>query len=165
MSPIKTLIPLILSIFLLSCGQGGAPENNSANESKQEAIGSDSGRQSERETLSGRKCANIQYHNPKTGNSSAYTLFVEIENNRLVNIHFPDGNMDIDHFAAPEMNEDGTCTFTNDKGYQYTVQILKDDTACSQQEAREQQCSGITKSGNRCKRSTTHPSGRCYQHR
>lgn len=33
-----------------------------------------------------------------------------------------------------------------------------------QTESEAVQCSGITKKGNRCKRKTTDPSGRCYQH-
>lgn len=31
-------------------------------------------------------------------------------------------------------------------------------------ETESVQCSGITRAGNRCKRKTRHPSGRCYQH-
>jgi hypothetical protein len=165
MLSMKSTLSLLLSIILLSCGQGGAPGDKSAHDKSQEERESDSDRHPEDEVLSGRKCATIQYHNPKTGKSSEYTLFVDVENNHLVRILFPDGYMDTEHFTAPEIKEDGTCSFTNDRGYRYNVQILQNNTACTLQEASEQQCSGITKSGNRCKRSTSHPSGRCYQHR
>lgn len=46
---------------------------------------------------------------------------------------------------------------------------LKDTLAVSipaqDTEARSKQCSGITKSGSRCKRTTNDPSGKCGQHK
>ncbi len=165
MSPIKFIHILLLSIFLLGCDQG-EKVNNSTDNSRGEAIGSEGDQKvNKRKLLSGQRCASIEYYNPQTGTSSTYTLFVEVESNRLVKVFFPDGFMDTEHFTAPEIDDGGGCTFINDKGYHYKVQILETNTACSLQEAREQQCSGITRSGNRCKHKTSHPSGRCYQHR
>jgi hypothetical protein len=35
--------------------------------------------------------------------------------------------MDEDHFNAEDIDKDGNCTFTSDKGYEYTVQITGQD--------------------------------------
>jgi methylphosphotriester-DNA--protein-cysteine methyltransferase len=41
----------------------------------------------------------------------------------------------------------------------------KKATPSDTQQVKSQQCSAITKAGTRCKRMTTDPSGKCYQHK
>jgi methylphosphotriester-DNA--protein-cysteine methyltransferase len=41
----------------------------------------------------------------------------------------------------------------------------KKTTPADTQQVKSQQCSAITKAGTRCKRMTTDPSGKCYQHK
>lgn len=75
-------------------------------------------------------CADVEYYNPNTGTRSSYTLNVEVEDNELTVIHWPNGGwLDEDHFSPEELDSDGSCSFTSDKGYEYTVQIT--GTECS----------------------------------
>lgn len=72
----------------------------------------------------GTYCADVEYYNPNTGTNSTYTLNVEVESNELVVIHWPSGGwLDDDHFYPEELDSDGYCYFTSDKGYEYEVTI------------------------------------------
>ncbi|WP_430399937.1 hypothetical protein [Flavobacterium sp.] len=75
-------------------------------------------------------CADVEYYNSNTGTRSTYTLNVEVENNEVTVIHFPNGGwLDDDHFYPEELDSNGYCSFTSDKGYEYSVQIT--GSACS----------------------------------
>ncbi|MCL2651212.1 MAG: hypothetical protein FWD60_09355 [Candidatus Azobacteroides sp.] len=68
--------------------------------------------------------ADVEYYIPRTGTHSTYTLSVEIENNKLTVIHFPNGGwLDNSHFTPPTI-KDGKAKFVSDRGYRYTVKIL-----------------------------------------
>ena len=68
--------------------------------------------------------AEIEYFNPETGRSSTYTLDVEIKDNELTVIHWPNrGWLDDSHFSPPDISS-GYAEFTNDEGYEYEVTIL-----------------------------------------
>lgn len=72
----------------------------------------------------GTYCADIDYYNPDTGTRSTYTLNVEVESNEVTVIHWPNGGwLDDSHFSPQELDSDGSCSFTSDKGYQYDIQI------------------------------------------
>ena len=72
----------------------------------------------------GTYCADVTYYNPNTGTRKTYSLNVEVENNELTLIHWPNGGwLDESHFSSEELDSDGYCSFTSDKGYQYQVQI------------------------------------------
>lgn len=76
----------------------------------------------------GTYCAEVDYYNPNTGTRSTYTLEVEVENDEMVKIYWGNGGwLDEDHFTAEELDEDGYCSFTSDKGYEYEVQITGRD--------------------------------------
>lgn len=69
-------------------------------------------------------CAEVSYYNPNTGTNKNYDFNVDVENNELVKIHFPnDGWLDDSHFTPEELDKNGYCSFTSDKGYKYEVQI------------------------------------------
>lgn len=69
-------------------------------------------------------CADVTYYNPNTGTNRTYTLEVEIENNELITIYWGNGGwLDEDHFFAEELDENGYCSFTSDRGYEYEIQI------------------------------------------
>lgn len=64
--------------------------------------------------------ATVSYYDPETGFSNSYDLDVEVENNEVVQIDFPNGG----YLTASEtVNSDGTCTVTDDRGCTYEVQI------------------------------------------
>lgn len=72
-------------------------------------------------------CADIVYYNPNTSTERNYTLNVEVENNRLTKIYWSNGGwLDETHFSPPELNDNGSCSFTSDKGKSYTVRIIGD---------------------------------------
>lgn len=59
-------------------------------------------------------------YNPETRFSNSYDLDVEVENNEVVQIEFPNGGY---LTASEKVNSDGTCTITDDRGCTYDVQI------------------------------------------
>lgn len=76
----------------------------------------------------GTYCANVTYHNPNTGTRNTYKLEVEVEANELVKIYWSNGGwLDEDHFNAQEINSNGTCSFTSDKGYEYDIEIIEEN--------------------------------------
>jgi hypothetical protein len=51
-----------------------------------------------------------------------------VESNELTTIYWGNGGwLDEDHFSSEELDSDGSCSFTSDKGYEYTVTIIGTD--------------------------------------
>ena len=76
-------------------------------------------------------CAEVDYYYSETGTNSTYTLLVDIENNELVKIQWPNGGwLDESHFSAPDI-EDGDASFTSDAGVDYSVTIIGNEGDCS----------------------------------
>ena len=72
----------------------------------------------------GNYCAEVEYYNPRTGTHSTYTLPVEVENNKLTVIYFPNGGwLDDSHFVPPTI-KNGTAKFVSDRKYRYIVKLL-----------------------------------------
>jgi hypothetical protein len=72
----------------------------------------------------GTYCADIEYYYSKSGTNSSYTLEIEVEDNELVKIYWPNGGwLDESHFSPPDIS-DGEATFESDKGVEYTVKIV-----------------------------------------
>jgi hypothetical protein len=70
-------------------------------------------------------CAEVDYYNPNTGTSSEYNLEVEVKSSEVTTIYWRNGGwLDEDHFTPELLDEQGSCSFTSDRGYEYTVQIL-----------------------------------------
>lgn len=78
----------------------------------------------------GTYCAEIDYYYSETGTNSTYTLLVEIENNELIEIHWPNGGwLDDSHFTPPDISG-GEASFTSDRGVDYTIKIIGKDGDC-----------------------------------
>jgi hypothetical protein len=72
----------------------------------------------------GTYCADVEYYNPRTGTRNTYELNVDVENNQVTVIHFPNGGwMDDDHITPEDLDVDGKCTYTSDRNNEYTIQI------------------------------------------
>ena len=68
--------------------------------------------------------AEVNYYNSNTGTSSTYTLDVEVENNEVTVIYWPNGGeLDDSHFTPQELDGNGSCSFTSDEDYDYEVTI------------------------------------------
>jgi hypothetical protein len=81
--------------------------------------------------INGTYCAEVDYYNSETGTSSTYTLEVEIENNELTIIHWPNGGwLDDSHFTPTDISS-GEASFTSDRGIEYTVRIIGNEGDCS----------------------------------
>ena len=74
----------------------------------------------------GWETAELQYKNPATDYTANYTLQVYVEDCHVVNIKFPkDGNLDTDHFEAPELENDGSCVIEDEAGRTYSIQLVE----------------------------------------
>ena len=113
---IQVLICFLPILMCFGCGF-----SNTSNEE----FGSDTRETEETEKYpDGEYCAEVTYYNPNTGTRSTYTLNVEVEGNELTQINWPNGGwLDDSHFSPEELDEDGNCSFTSDRGYEYEVKI------------------------------------------
>jgi hypothetical protein len=111
----------------------------------------------------GNYCADIEYYNSNTGTYSNYTLTIEVSNNELEQIIWPNGGY-LDDFYGVEFDEDGYAEFTSDKGYDYEVQITGDTGGCFEDVPMAVKCNGITEDGEQCENLTDNYSGYCWQH-
>lgn len=113
---------LLLSfIFLLSCKHAG---NNPEDEVVDEYGDEYSAIAEAVPYPDGTYCAEIDYYNPDTGTRSTYTLNVEVEDNELTVIQWPNGGwLDSTHFSPEELSSEGDCSFSSYDGNQYDIQI------------------------------------------
>jgi hypothetical protein len=104
---------------MISCG-----ENNTRNsEFGAEADETDDG------YSDGIWCADVEYYNPNTRTNNTYELDVVVENSELIKIEWTNGGwLDESHFSAEDIS-DGNCSFTSDRGYEYTI-TLKSKGGC-----------------------------------
>jgi hypothetical protein len=69
--------------------------------------------------------ANVDYYNPETGYYATYTLEVEIIDNEVTVIYFPnDGYLDEDHIWPTALDSFGYASIDGENGKTYEVQIL-----------------------------------------
>ena len=110
----KHFLYLIFVFLLLGC----------TNKSEEETSTSSSETQKSGEYEDGTYCALVTYYNPNTGTRRTYTLNVDVENNELVRINWNNGGwLDDSHFSPETLDEDGSCSYTSDKGYKYDIEI------------------------------------------
>lgn len=137
-------------------------KNNTGNPTSKSATKFDS---DEKKISNNTYCAAVEYYNPNTETRSSYTLTVDVNNNKIVEIHWPNGGrIDQENFKPSELDQDGHTEFTNEKGYKYDVQIIGKGEDCFKNVPLAVQCRGFTKSGQRCKHMTDNPNGLCWQH-
>jgi len=68
--------------------------------------------------------ATVDYYNPETGYSATYTLDVEVEDNQVTIIYFPnDGYLDDDHIWPDYLDENGFVSIDSEDGKTYDIQI------------------------------------------
>ncbi len=147
---IKSLLKalIFISIIAMSCNNPSARDPLDTDfheyEEEQENLIEEEEEEEEEETedeegyQDGTYCAIIKYYYYKTGSSSEYTLPVEIEDNLLTVIHWPNGGwLDDSHFDPPDISN-GDATFTTDDDHQYSVSIIGEGN-CSQNRSRQYQ--------------------------
>lgn len=138
----KILLILIAAISFTSC-----KKNSDSGYGEEYATEVESGYYPD-----GTYCADIDYYNPDTGTSSTYSLNVEVENNEVTVIKWPnDGWLDSSHFTPEELDSSGYCSFTTFDGKQYNIQITGSECVTTdaavidsdEEETTCPQCSGI----------------------
>jgi Family of unknown function (DUF5763) len=113
----------------------------------------------------GEHCANVHYHNRKTGKDSFYKLIVETADNKLIKIKWPNGGwLDNSHFVNPSFDYAGVTSFPTFEGTDFEITITGNATECFKNSPKLVQCSGTTKKGNRCRNMTGNSNGYCWQH-
>jgi len=108
-----------LMIVFIGCGGQSSSDNNSSYYSEQDGY------------EDGTYCAEIDYYYSETGTNSTYTLEVEIENNELTKIYWPNGGWLDDSYFLPSDISNGEASFTSDRGVDYTVRIIGQEGDCS----------------------------------
>jgi hypothetical protein len=111
---IKNLLLILLwSVALVSCGGSKDSEHKYAIEG-----------QSEKGFEDGTYCADVTYYNPNTGTKSDYVLKVDVAGNKVVKINFGNGGwLDSDYITPKLLDDNGKCTLTTDRNYEYSVKI------------------------------------------
>jgi hypothetical protein len=68
--------------------------------------------------------ADVNYYNPKTGRSSKYSLEVQVEDCKVIQINFPNGGyLDDSHISPTKINWNGDAKVKDDKGIIYKIHI------------------------------------------
>lgn len=112
----------------------------------------------------GTYCALVAYENPNTGTKSSYTLTVNVVNNEISTIDFPNGGHLDNEIHDASINSSGESSFTLENGKKYTVQITASSDDCFKNVPKAIRCKGITKKGTQCENLTDNPNGLCWQH-
>jgi len=117
----KYLIFLFICL-VLACGdasQSSTYKNDDENSSQLDGEPKKNGTYAD-----GTYCSDVEYYYSETGTRSNYQLNVDVENNEVVKIHWPNsGWLDEDHFRAESLDGDGSCSFRTDKGVQFSIKI------------------------------------------
>ena len=121
-------------IILISCKENSKSYNDNSTESSVENILTNEDEtnydENSDEYSDGTYCAEVEYYNPNTGTRSTYELDVEVEDGYLVQIDWPNGGwLDETHFSSEDISS-GECSFTSDRGYEYTVTLGKKGGGC-----------------------------------
>jgi len=122
--PLKTYLGIFLALGMPACQQrasqpvGARPHES--HYSRPIPTATEGGRYPD-----GTYMATIDYFNPETGYSAAYTLPVDVENEEVVQINFPNGGwLDGHHVDPAPLNDDGSASLESDRGATYEVQII-----------------------------------------
>jgi len=114
-----------LVFFLTSCSQSNDLVSDSNDDSYFYEEESDSDSEVDEGFEDGTYSASVDYYNPETGYSSTYSLEVEVVDNEVTTIYFPnDGYLDDDHIWPSELDASGYVVIDGEDGKTYEVQIL-----------------------------------------
>ncbi len=111
----------------------------------------------------GNYCAKVIYQKEDSKKNGTFTIIVEVKNNQLVDISFPEGHYDTSGIKPVDIPVDGKFTAVSQAGYIYMVQMEGPAEKCIKA-SNMVQCKGTTSSGKRCQRYTDNKSGFCWQH-
>ena len=133
----KTVVSIMIVVLLAACGNSNHTSSNSDSQDSYQTNdnienddcnnGSEydnNGDETDSSIEDGTYSATVDYYNPDTGYSNTYTLDVEVEDNLVVQIDFPnDGYLDDTHIEPQELNKDGHCSIEDDEGRTFDIQL------------------------------------------
>ena len=68
--------------------------------------------------------AEVVAYNTNSGNTGTYELDVDIEDNYLITIHWPNGGwLDDSHFDPVKLDDEGYCYIESDQGVNYEIWV------------------------------------------
>ena len=111
----------------------------------------------------GNYCAKVIYADSGSKKSAFYSLIVEVKDNKLIDISFPEEHSDQSEIKAVEIPNDGKVTVVSQSGSVYKVEMKGPAEKCLNA-INMLQCKGLSKDGKRCKRFTGNKNGLCWQH-
>ncbi len=118
-------IIICLSTFWTSCGQASDQEYEATSDEYFYDEEVDIEEEQDDGYEDGTYLASVDYYNPETGYSATYTLNVEVVDNEVTVIYFPnDGYLDEDHIWPTALDSYGNASVEGENGKTYDVQIL-----------------------------------------
>jgi hypothetical protein len=121
----KFMFYLMLVLLLASCGGSSTEDDEFPDEYPIEGQSADG-------FEDGTYCADVTYYNPNTETSNDYTLEIEVSGNEVTQINFGNGGwLDSDHMTPETLDENGECTITSDRNYEYSIRITGRDCGFS----------------------------------
>lgn len=125
MRRLKYILLLLCSLSLLSCDD---EVKNSVEETEESTDGYEDGTYA----------ADVTYYNPRTGTRKTYQLNVDVVNNEVTVIHFPNGGwLDDSHINPEQLDANGFCSFTSDKNNQYDIQITGGESSSTDENSMQ----------------------------
>ena len=97
----------------------------------------------------GKYCAEVTYYYNRTQKTSKYTLAVEVAENELIAIYWPNGGwLDDSHFTPPDIS-DGDASLTSNQWVDYHVRIIGEEGDCTldQNASTEEEILGLSEEG------------------
>lgn len=106
-------------MWFISCKNNNAENNHTQTSSYHQGVDD----AEETGYKNGTYCAEVEYYNPNTGTRRTYDLNVEVENEQLTQIDWPNGGwLDGTHFSYENISS-GECEIRSDRGYRYTITL------------------------------------------
>lgn len=162
----KVLFSFVLLLVLSSYGCKNHRDNDEENTevTEDEPTDFEDASETDKKFPDDSYCAEVEYYNPNTGTRSNYTLTVDVENNEIVSIDFPQGWLDGGDFSSEALDDNGYASIRTYEGYEYDIQITGSGGGCYENVPMAVQCQGTTEDGEQCERLTDNQSGYCWQH-
>jgi hypothetical protein len=127
----KKILCSVLVLAFISCdgpNKSSAYKNNSDNEDESVSTFDEFEEEEYQDDNygfeDGTYSATVDYYNPSTGYSATYSLNVEVQNNYVTTIYFPnDGYLDQDHIYPDQLDENGFVNIVGEDGKTYAIQV------------------------------------------
>lgn len=117
----------------------------------------------------GSYCAKVSFTQPDAKRQTHEMLLVDVKDNVLTKIYFPEDHFDLSPIKSTTIPQDGKLTITSTAGYMYKIEMKGAPEKCKTRSKKSgqkhmAQCKGKSQDGKRCQRTTDNRNGFCWQH-